>query len=313
MEVAPGITMIDTLLGGVPEVTAAYLVSGTSPALVETGARTSAKVVAAELQAVGLGADDLAWIVLTHIHLDHCGGVGDLAAAFPRATVVVHPRGARHLVGPQRLVAASAAVHGDLAPLYGDLLAVPEERIMAAPHRARLSLGGTRELVMLDAPGHARHHMAVLDETTGAVMAGDALGVQFPGSGLYPATPPPEFDLDAALATLAALGDVDPTTLLLAHFGPVPDAALALGLAAERQRAIAEAARMGWRTGGAAGVAAAVEAELPLAATVGDESALRRWRWLRWGENNISGLARWMERSEPGDGAGEGRSSPTRG
>jgi glyoxylase-like metal-dependent hydrolase (beta-lactamase superfamily II) len=298
MEVAPGITMIDTLLGGVPEITAAYLVAGTSPALVEAGAQTSAASVLAALEAVGLGAGDLAWLVMTHVHLDHCGAVGELAAAFPRATVVVHERGARHLVAPERLVAASAAVYGDLAPLYGGLSPVDEGRVIAAAPGERISLGGTRELVMIDAPGHARHHMAVLDEATGAVMAGDALGVQFPGSGLYPAVPPPEFDLDAALATLAALDRIEPEVLLLGHFGPVDDPAEAIAASAERQAAIAHAAREAWRDGGGDAIGPAVERVLPLDATVGDASALERWRRLRWGDNNVTGLRTWLERSD---------------
>lgn len=303
MEVAPGITMIDTLLDGVAGVTAAYLVSGASPALVDSGAQTSARAVLAALEAIGLAADDLAWLVLTHVHLDHCGAVGDLAAAFPGATVVVHPRGARHLVAPDRLVAASAAVYGDLASVYGGLTAVDQDRIMAAPHGARIALGGTRELVMLDAPGHARHHMAVLDEATGAVMAGDALGVQFAGAGLYPAVPPPEFDLDAALDTLAALDDLAPETLLLGHFGPVPDPSEAIAEASDRQVRIAHAARDAWRAGGAADVGPAVQRALPLEPTVGDDAALERWRWLRWCENNVTGLQAWLERANRADDA----------
>jgi len=298
MEVAPGITMIDTLLGGVPEITAAYLVAGMSPALVEAGAQTSATSVLAALEAIGLGPGDLAWLVMTHVHLDHCGAVGELAAAFPNATVVVHERGARHLVAPDRLVAASAAVYGDLAPLYGGLSPVDEDRVLAAAPGERISLGGTRELVMIEAPGHARHHMAVLDEATGTVIAGDALGVQFPGSGLYPAVPPPEFDLDAALATLATLDRIEPETLLLGHFGPVDDPAEAIAASAERQAAIAHAARDAWREGGGDAVGPAVERVLPLEATVGDASALERWRRLRWCDNNVTGLRTWLERAD---------------
>lgn len=182
---------------------------------------------------------------------------------------------------------------------------------MTAAHGTRLSLGGARELVMLDAPGHARHHMAVLDETTGALMAGDALGVQFPGSGLYPAVPPPEFDLEAALTTLGTLAGLGAETLMLGHFGPVPDPAEAIATATERQARIAQAARAGWDRGGTAGIAAAIERELPLDATVADGPSLERWRWLRWGHNNVAGLATWIERSARPDPAGEGRSSPT--
>jgi glyoxylase-like metal-dependent hydrolase (beta-lactamase superfamily II) len=308
MQVAPGITMIDTLLGGAEGITAAYLLAAPSPALVETGAQTSAGTVLDALAAMGMAPDDLAWIVLTHIHLDHCGGVGDLAATFPKATVVVHRRGARHLADPDRLVSASAAVYGELAPLYGGLRAVPEDRIMAVEDGQLISLGGSRELVMLEALGHARHHMAVLDEATGTLMAGDALGVQFAGAGLYQALPPPDIDLDRSLATLRALAELTPETLLLGHFGPVPDAQEALAVATAQQAALAGPVRDAWRGGGIDAVAAAVERVLPFAETVGEQAAIDRWTDLRWVENTVAGLADWAERmSEPppgDDGAG---------
>src|SRR5581483_1563498 len=174
--VADGTTMLDTRLAGLPGITAAFLVDGPSPALVETGARTSAPALLDALAAEGVGPDDLAWIVLTHVHLDHCGGTGLVAEAFPRARVVVHRRGARHLVSPGRLVAASAEVYGERAPIFGGLDPVAQERIVAAEDGHRVPLGDGRELVMVEALGHARHHMVVLDERTGTVLAGDALG-----------------------------------------------------------------------------------------------------------------------------------------
>lgn len=294
VEIAPGIVQIDTLLGGWEGVTAAYLVAGESPALVETGAFTSAGAVRQALSETGLGPEDLAWIVLTHIHLDHCGGTGTLAAEFPRARVVVHPRGVRHLAHPERLVTASMAVYGALGTIIGGLEPTPEERIVAADDGHRVPVAPGRALVVLHAPGHARHHAIVVDEATGTVMAGDALGVRLPGAGLYPAVPPPEFDLDATRATLARIGALRPERLLLGHFGSVGDPRAALAHAVRQQTLAAEAAEAAWRRlGTLEAVDQAVRAAVPPEREVGEGPALDRLRSLGWIENNAAGLAKW--------------------
>jgi hypothetical protein len=128
-----GITGIDTYMGGTSEITAGFLLSGDQPALIETGPSKVAEAVAAGVAGAGLDPADLAWIVVTHIHLDHAGGVGDLVRTFPNATVVVHPAGARHLVDPERLLASSARVYGPLMEtVYGGLTPVEAARIKAA-------------------------------------------------------------------------------------------------------------------------------------------------------------------------------------
>jgi glyoxylase-like metal-dependent hydrolase (beta-lactamase superfamily II) len=290
-----GIVEIDTLLGGFAGLTASYLVTGPSPALVETGAQTSVPALTAALAEAGLAADDLAWLVLTHVHLDHCGGAGDIAQAFPRARVVVHPRGARHLVGPGRLVEATRAVFGDLE-ILGGLTAVEEDRITTAEDGFRVQVGPGRDLVLLHAPGHARHHLVVLDEATGVLMAGDALGVRLPGTGLYPAVPPPEFDRDAALATLDRLAALRPQRVLLGHFGDAGPPQDAIAGARRLQALMAGAAERAWRRFGTVeAVDHAVNALVPAESHVADPEALARWRDLRWIDNNPVGLARWAE------------------
>ncbi len=291
------ITVVDTFLGGWDGVMAAYLVTGDQPALVDPGAQTSVDTVRNALSARGLGAADLAWIVLTHIHLDHCGGTGDLALAFPHARVVVHPRGARHLVEPQRLIEGSWAVFGDRAEMHGGLTPTDAARIVTADDGMRIPIGPGRDLIVAHAPGHAHHHMVLIDEATGAVMAGDALGVQFPGSALYPAVPPPQFDLDATLATLDHLEAIRPTTLLLGHFGAVDDPETAVATSRERQSRLAHAALRGWARGGTEGVAAAIAQELPVDAVVTDEAGHARWQRMDWAANNVGGLAGWAERA----------------
>lgn len=294
LHVAEGITQIDTLLGGWKGVTAAYVVAGDNPALVETGSFTSADAVRAALDTMGLGPADLAWIVLTHVHLDHCGGTGTLAEHFPNAQVVVHPRGARHLAQPERLVNGSMAVYGELFPVIGGLQPTAEARIVTADDGHRVTISPGRDLVLLHAPGHARHHAIVVDEFTGTIMAGDALGVRLPGGGLYPAVPPPEFNLADAITTLRRIADLGAERLLLGHFGSPGDPGEALETAERQQTQAAEAARRAWaEVGTVEAVDRAVRRALPPDIEVGEGPALDRLDELGWIGNNAAGLAKW--------------------
>ncbi|HET6794390.1 MAG TPA: MBL fold metallo-hydrolase, partial [Acidimicrobiales bacterium] len=149
--IAPGIVQIDTLLGGWERVTAGYLVEGDSPVLVETGSQSSVPVLLEALAALGLSASDLAGVAVTHIHLDHAGGVGDVARAFPAATVYVHEKGARHLVDPTRLVDSASRVYGPLLDsLYGRLDPTPAERIKVLADGEELEVSANRRLTTVD-------------------------------------------------------------------------------------------------------------------------------------------------------------------
>jgi len=302
VELAPGVQMIDSLLAGRPGLTAVYLVTGERPAIVDTGAQTSAGTVLAALAEAGIGPDDLAHIVLTHIHLDHCGGAGDLARAFPNARVAVHERGARHLADPTKLVAASHAVYGPKAEIYGGLEAVPAERIDVAPDGHEIDLGGGRVLRMLATPGHARHHMSIIETGDGTLMTGDALGVEFGAGGLFPSTPPSDVDVAAARASIARLAAEAPATTAVAHFGP-PTADDPFALADERWARMGEAALRGHREAGGEGAVRAVLEDAPLHALVTDEEARRTWEWLGWDRDNLQGLAAWAARQVEAEGA----------
>ena len=236
--VADGITAIDTFMGGRARYTAAYLLDATEPTLVETGPGTSVEPVAAALLELGLAPNELAHIVLTHIHLDHAGGVGQLAERFPRATVWVHHRGAPHLVDPTRLVASTARVWGEreMWELFGPTEPVGGDRVRPL-HDADVIRMGDRELEALDTPGHASHHVALVDSLTGAVFTGDALGIHVPDLPvLRPATPPPEFDLGRYVASIERIRDAARSILLFAHFGPLPDVDATCELAIRRVR-----------------------------------------------------------------------------
>jgi glyoxylase-like metal-dependent hydrolase (beta-lactamase superfamily II) len=210
--------LLDTRMHGIAGSTAAFVVTGEQTALVDTGPRSSLPAVLDALDAV---TDRLDWIVLTHIHLDHAGAAGALAARFPSARVAVHPRGAAHLADPSRLWASVVGIYGlDAERLWGGIDPVPSARLHVVRDGDAIPLGG-RSLRVLETAGHARHHHAYLDDETGIVFAGDALGMQLAGSeGMRPATAPPEHDLQQALASIDRIRCLRPAAVWLSHFGP---------------------------------------------------------------------------------------------
>ena len=216
---------IDTLMGGFEGITSSYFIASDRPALIETGAALSAPHVRASLEKLDCGPDDLATIVVTHIHLDHAGGVGDLAKAYPNARIVVHERGARHLADPTKLVASAYRVFGPkMDEMFGPLLPTDSQRIDSLGERGSIDLGAGRALDTFHNPGHASHHVALIDSDTGDLYTGDAAGVYVPETGdLRPATPPPDFDFDLALNSLSAMQAVGPSRLLFSHFGPTTE------------------------------------------------------------------------------------------
>jgi glyoxylase-like metal-dependent hydrolase (beta-lactamase superfamily II) len=229
---------IDTRMGGYPGITAGYALLTSRPCLVETGAAKSAGNVRDALAALGLGANDLATVVVTHIHLDHAGGVGDIARMYPNAEVVVHERGARHLVDPAKLMASAKRVYGEVMDtVFGDLLPTDAARVRSLDDKDSVDLGGGRTLTAYYSPGHAQHHVGLLDSMSGDLYVGDAAGIYIPEKNLVrPSTPPPDFDLDAALASLQRFRALGPQRLLFSHFGPVDIVDDTLELAAEELR-----------------------------------------------------------------------------
>ncbi|MGE0877136.1 MAG: MBL fold metallo-hydrolase [Acidimicrobiia bacterium] len=249
--IAPGVIEIDTLLGGWQRVTAGYLVEGDAPVLVETGSQSSIDTVLAELEELGVGPGDLAGVAVTHIHLDHAGGVGNVARAFPNATVYVHERGARHLVDPERLVQSAAMVYGPLLDsLFGRLDATPSERVKVLEDGETIRVSSNRTLTTVDSPGHAKHHLALHDSESGLLFAGDAVGVRLPDAGfLHPSTPPPDFDLDQAINSLHKFAARRPTGIAIAHYGLIPEPMDRLEEAEGLLRQWAELAEKAWREG----------------------------------------------------------------
>lgn len=240
---------IDTLTAGITKVTAGFLLRAPRPTLVECGPALTIDSVIDGLRALGLDPDDLAYVVVSHIHLDHAGGAGDVAAAFPNATVVCSDRGARHLVDPERLNASSKRVYGPLfESVYGACTPIAADRILAVgDDDVTLDLGGGRALELFAAPGHAKHHIGIFDPDAGDLFVGDSVGVKLPGmSVIRPATPPPDFDYRLSLHTLHRYAALDPATVHLAHYGAVGPPQEALAEAEERLTVWMAAAEQAW-------------------------------------------------------------------
>lgn len=200
-------------------------------AFVDTGANASIPGLLAALEALGTPRDSVDYVLLTHIHLDHAGGAGLLMESLPNATLVVHPRGAEHLVDPARLEAGTRAVYGDRAyeTLYGSLVPVSADRLLTVKDGETLALGRSR-LHFLHTPGHALHHVAIHDETANAVFAGDVFGISYRifdnPSGevfVFPTTTPTQFDPVQMHDSIDRLAKLSPQAIYLTHFGEVAE------------------------------------------------------------------------------------------
>ncbi|HOV80408.1 MAG TPA: MBL fold metallo-hydrolase [Bacillota bacterium] len=221
-----GIYQID-LFDQEPERTSCYLIAAGEIALIETGASPGAGCLMEALKHLGIPAERVGHIIVTHIHLDHAGGAGVAAGLLPNAKVHVHPRGARHLIDPSRLIAGAKNIYGNrFNQLFGEIVPVPPERVRTPEDGESLDLGGGRVLTFYHAAGHARHHFVVHDPASRGVFSGDALGIRFCALSrlvgydfTMPSTPPPEFDPVAAADTYDRIGALDIENIYFTHFG----------------------------------------------------------------------------------------------
>jgi glyoxylase-like metal-dependent hydrolase (beta-lactamase superfamily II) len=239
------ITAVDTGMAGQRELNAVYVIAGDEPCLIESGPAADGPTIEAALEALGIGPADLAHVIVTHIHVDHAGGAGALLETYPRATVWVHERGARHLVDPTRLVASTARTYGEdrMRRLYGDVRPIDPDRIRPVSDGDRIVMG-ERTLHVVHTPGHASHHVALFEEATGAAWTGEAIGTYLPWARAFrPALPPPEVDVEQALASIARIAALRPSYLLTSHFGATPDVEPALATAADGIRRWSERVR----------------------------------------------------------------------
>jgi len=230
LEYEGGIVAIDSGMFR-PQMAACYLLETDSAvALIEVGNNASADRILKVLKSRGREQEEISHVIVTHVHLDHAGGAGELIRRLPNATLVVHPRGARHLVDPSRLEASARAVYGDeeFDAMYGTLQPVPEDRVLIMEDGDSLAVGG-RPLHFIDTPGHARHHFCVWDERTRGWFTGDTFGLSYRdldtanGPFIFPTTTPIQFDPPALHASIDRLMKKSPRNMYLTHFGRVQE------------------------------------------------------------------------------------------
>lgn len=242
---ASPVTLVDLdYLGQRESIASALLETGDGLAVVDPGPTTSLAGLRAGLYRKGAGVADLKWLLLTHIHLDHAGAAGTLVRENPGLRVLVHERGAKHLVDPSRLLESATRIYGDrMDVLWGEFVPVPPENIRVLIGGEALDLAG-RRLRVEATPGHAWHHVAYLDETSGTAFVGDVAGERYPGcSFVIPVTPPPDIDLESWRESWATIRRWSPSSIFLTHFGPFGDVRAHLDQLERRTDAWAEQVR----------------------------------------------------------------------
>ncbi|KPF46694.1 MBL fold metallo-hydrolase [beta proteobacterium AAP121] len=208
---------------------AAYLVVANGhAAFIDTGTNFAVPRLLAALQALGLGVDAVDWVIPTHVHLDHAGGVGLLMQHLPKAKLLVHPRGARHMVDPAKLWAGAMAVYGEeeMNRSYGELVPVPAERVVES-HDGQVVTLADRPFKLIDTPGHARHHHCIWDEQSRGWFTGDTFGLSYrefdtaQGAWIVPTSTPVQFEPEALQASVQRLLAAEPECVYLTHYGRV--------------------------------------------------------------------------------------------
>ena len=208
---------------------AAYLIEHNGrAAFIDTGCHLSVPTLLATLKEKNISTDAVDYIILTHIHLDHAGGAGELIRHLPNAKVHVHERGAQHLIDPSKLRAGVIGVYGELffKQFLGDLIPIEADKVIIAKDGDSLDLGG-RLLKFIDTPGHARHHLCIWDELSQGIFSGDTLGVSYrefdteQGVLIFPPTTPVQFDPEAWINTVNHLMTLQPKTAYLTHFNQI--------------------------------------------------------------------------------------------
>ena len=227
-KIANGITVIDSGYYSIDFASIYILRKDNKVAIIETGNYFSVSKIQKALEKDGLSFSDVAYVIPTHVHLDHAGGAGQLMKQCKDAKLIVHPRGARHMIDPQKLIAGATAVYGEqkFKELYGDIIPIEANRVIEAEDNFILDFEG-RELKFIDTPGHAKHHFCIWDKQTGTMFTGDTFGISYRDLDkdgvvyIFPSTSPVQFDPKALVESINKIMEYNPHRVCLTHFSAI--------------------------------------------------------------------------------------------
>jgi glyoxylase-like metal-dependent hydrolase (beta-lactamase superfamily II) len=239
------IYLVDVEPARIENFIASYVLKGDAVAIVETGPTSSIPNLLLALEKLNIKPSEVAYVAVSHIHLDHGGGAGTLLRHLPKATLIVHPRGAPHLVNTEKLWQQSRQVLKEIAEIYGKPEPVPEARIIAAADGMVFDVGNGVKLKVLETLGHASHHLSYYEVSSNGIFCGDAAGVYLNELDVNAPTTPPPFRLDITLASLDKLAILKPSVLYYSHFGKASDAMKRLQAYGEQLKLWAKAAKQG--------------------------------------------------------------------
>jgi glyoxylase-like metal-dependent hydrolase (beta-lactamase superfamily II) len=222
-EIGKNLYLVDLETGGFKNLICSYVIKGAKTVLVESGPTSSVPILVSGLKELYIRFEDVEYVAVTHVHLDHGGGAGTLLKYLPNAKVIVHPRGMPHLVDPQRLWGSAEEVLGFVSEIFGKPEPVPKERIIPVTE-GKFDLDDGAQLTVTETVGHASHNLSFQENFNGGIFPGDTAGTYFPEFAVVIPTSPPPFYLGSALASLDKLISLKPTALYYSHFGKAPNA-----------------------------------------------------------------------------------------
>jgi glyoxylase-like metal-dependent hydrolase (beta-lactamase superfamily II) len=210
--------MVELATGSFKNLICSYVIKGKKPFLVESGPTSSIPTLLAGLNELDVKFEEVEFVAVTHVHLDHGGGVGTLLKSLPNAKVIVHPRGMPHLIDPERLWSSSQKVLGFVSSIFGKPEPVPKDRVIPVTE-GMFDLGNGAKLTVTETVGHASHNLSFQESFKDGVFPGDAAGTYLPEFDVVVPTTPPPFYLNSALSSLDKLISLNPTVLYFSHFG----------------------------------------------------------------------------------------------